>query len=168
MVLLYVAVVILRKMRRTENKAAIDTSANMRAFLWMIRVGEGTANARGYNTLYGGGQFTDLSKHPNKAITAGNYTSTAAGAYQFLYKTWKEVSAKLGLTDFSPQSQDIAAVEKIRERGAYDLVIAGKLQEAIAKCAKEWASLPGSPYGQPTRTLAQATTSYKSAGGTLA
>jgi len=35
-------------------------------------------------------------------------------------------------------------------------VKAGRFDAAVAKCAKEWASLPGSPYGQPVKTLDQA------------
>jgi NAD-dependent dihydropyrimidine dehydrogenase PreA subunit len=44
-------------------------------------------------------------------------------------------------------------------------VLAGRLGDAIAKCAREWASLPGSPYGQPTRTMAQARATYEQFGG---
>jgi hypothetical protein len=54
----------------------------------------------------------------------------------------------------------------IDRRGALDAVIRGDLEVAIAKCAKEWASLPGSPYGQPTKTLAQCIAVYDAAGGT--
>jgi muramidase (phage lysozyme) len=46
-------------------------------------------------------------------------------------------------------------------------VIAGNFQEAVRKCAREWASLPGSPYGQPMRTLAQALETYASYGGDI-
>ena len=42
---------------------------------------------------------------------------------------------------------------------------AGRIEAAIAKCNREWASLPGSPYGQPTRTMAQALATYDAAGG---
>jgi hypothetical protein len=46
-------------------------------------------------------------------------------------------------------------------------VAQGDLATAINLCNKEWASLPGSPYGQPTRTMAQATQTYLQAGGSL-
>jgi muramidase (phage lysozyme) len=77
-------------------------------------------------------------------------TSTAAGAYQFLARTWDEVAAALELPDFSPQSQDVAALWLIRRRGALADLREGRFDDFVAKCAKEWASLPGSPYGQPT------------------
>lgn len=56
----------------------------------------------------------------------------------------------------------------IRRRGALADVMAGRLQEAVAKCCREWASLPGSPYHQPTRTLRQAIDTYRRFGGVLA
>ncbi|MFX1803526.1 glycoside hydrolase family 104 protein [Paraburkholderia sp. A1RO-5] len=140
-------------------------NANVQAFLRMIRVGEGTSGPNGYTTLFGGGQFTDLSKHPNIAVTRNGYTSTAAGAYQILYGTWLEAQAALGLPDFSPASQDLAAAWLIKRRGALADVQNGAVDTAIAKCNREWASLPGSPYGQPTVTLAQAETNFAAYGG---
>lgn len=147
---------------------ALRDEANVRAFLHMVRVGEGTADADGYRRMFTGAMFDDFSRHPNQTHKAGALASTAAGAYQFLYRTWQECAQALGLRDFSPANQDIAALYLIWRRGALDDVRAGRLNQAIAKCAREWASLPGSPYGQPTRTLAQATKSYLDAGGTLA
>ena len=143
-------------------------SPSLRAFLAVIRAGEGTSDPDGYRRHYGGTLFDSFADHPCKAITAGRWTSTAAGAYQFLMGTWRECAAALALPDFSPASQDLAAVFLIRRRGALPDALAGRLDAAIAKCAKEWASLPGSPYGQPTRTLAQAHAVYAQAGGALA
>jgi lysozyme len=141
---------------------------NVRAFLAMIRRGEGTSGANGYRTLYGGSLFSDYSRHPNTAITAGGITSTAAGAYQILYRTWIEIAAAYGLTDFTPDSQDVAAVALIKRRGALADVLAGRWQTAIAKCAKEWASLPGSPYGQPTISMDTALAVIAANGGATA
>jgi lysozyme len=154
-----------------KNKTLAE-NANIKAFLLMIRVGEGTQYDDGFNYLFGSRpdndiRFCSFAKHPNIKRPFGSTYSTAAGAYQFLYKTWIEVAKKLKLTDFSPESQTIAAIEKIRERGALQLVLDGKFVEAVKKCAKEWASLPYSPYGQPTRTIAQARESYLEAGGKI-
>jgi muramidase (phage lysozyme) len=143
-------------------------SQNLRAFLAVIRAGEGTSDPDGYRRQYGGTLFDSFADHPRKTITAGRWTSTAAGAFQFLSRTWDECAKALALPDFSPDSQDLAAVFLIRRRGALPDALAGRLDAAIAKCAKEWASLPGSPYGQPTRTLAQAHAVYAQAGGALA
>lgn len=126
----------------------------IKAFLNLI----GKSEDADYNVLYGGSKFTDFSKHPNKKITAGGWTSTAAGKYQFLYKTWVEVAAKLNLKDFSPESQDLAAIQRIKDRGAYNLILNDKIDEAIYALSKEWASFPWttgvSYYGQGSHSLA--------------
>jgi len=154
---------------RQQLADVLGASANLQAFLRVIRAGEGTDDPQGWRRHYGGALFDgSLADHPRVAIKAGRWTSTAAGAYQFLARTWDECRAALGLPDFAPVSQDLAAVYLIRRRGALPDVLAGRLATAIAKCNREWASLPGSPYGQPTRTLAQATATYTQAGGTLA
>lgn len=144
----------------TDEMDALQ-NANVKAFLMLIRTGEGTANANGYRTLYGGRLFDGFADHPRISVTAGGYTSTAAGAYQILSRTWDG----LGLPDFSPANQDRAAVMLIKRRGALADVIAGRLWIAIGKCNKEWASLPGSPYGQPTMTDDRAASVYARWGG---
>lgn len=150
----------------TSVQSAVN-DPNVRAFLWMIRIGEGTANANGYTTFFGGSHFTDMSKHPNVAHTGGGYTSTAAGAYQFLYSTWQQLAAQYNLPDFSPASQDIGAVALIKQNGALADVLAGRIASAIGKCNRTWASLAGSPYGQPTLTMADDLANYVNAGGNL-
>lgn len=143
------------------------THPNVAAFLRVIRAGESSQDESAYRVMFGGSRFDSFADHPRITNTASGYTSTAAGAYQFLSKTWDECAKALSLPDFSPESQDLAAVYLIKRRGALDDVIAGRLDEAVKKCAKEWASLPGSPYGQPTRTLEQAHATYFEYGGSL-
>lgn len=142
---------------------------NIPAFLMMIRIAEGTDSEDGYRMMFGKGLFHSFADHPRKAIKkkSGNthIISTAAGAYQFLSKTWDLCQIKLKLPDFSPKSQDRAAVYLIERRGALGDVVSGRFEEAIDKCNKEWASLPGSPYGQPTLTMAKALAFYRAAGG---
>jgi muramidase (phage lysozyme) len=142
---------------------------NVQAFLRVIRAGEGTADEDGYRRHFGGELFTDFSQHPKRSITkllgGKPITSTAAGAYQFLSRTWSECQAALNLPDFSPASQDLAAVFLIARRKGLEHILAGRLEQAIAACAAEWASLPGSPYGQPVKTLAQCRAVYEQHGG---
>jgi muramidase (phage lysozyme) len=151
-----------------ECAAALE-SPRMLAFLAMIRAGEGTSDADGYRRHFGGELFDSFADHPRRKITKAlggrPITSSAAGAYQFLAATWDECRAALGLPDFTPRSQDLAAVFLLRRRKALDAVLAGDVRRAIALCAREWASLPGSPYGQPVKTMAQALAVYEAALG---
>ena len=147
-------------------------SANLRAFLALLRWCEGTAGPEGYRTIVGGSLMDTYDDHP-RIVKSGTFSdgvpwkSSAAGAYQFLSTTWDECKAALSLPDFSPASQDAAAVFLIKRRGALDDVEAGRIAEAIAKCNREWASLPGSPYGQPVKTLDACLRVYQAAGGSL-
>lgn len=148
---------------------AINGSGNLRAFLRVLRAGESSQGDDAYRMVFGGGLVDDLADHPRRAITrplgGRTLTSTAAGAYQFLARTWDECARALALPDFSQRSQDIAAVYLIERRRALDDVLAGRLDAAVAKCAREWASLPGSPYGQPVKTMEQVREVYRSFGG---
>ena len=153
------------KIKKVDSKTA--AYKNLRAFLIMIQYAEGTFGKDAYRKLYGGGLFNDFSKHPNTKITKWGITSTAAGAYQILYKTWVEFSVKLGLTDFSPTSQDKVAIELIKRRKALDDIYAGKFLIAIEKCKKEWASLPGAGYKQNERSATSLLSVYKIAGGNV-
>ena len=86
--------------------AAKDSEANeitpaRRALLNTIRYAEGTwkQGQEGYRSLYGGGRFSSLERHP-EIVVVKRYTSAAAGAYQFLPGTWGEASRKLRLARF--------------------------------------------------------------------
>lgn len=155
-----------------EEMYAMTAESNVRAFLAAIRAAEGTAGPDGYRMLFGGGLFASYADHPRIRVTAllgGRLvTSTAAGAYQILERTWDEARAALALPDFSPAAQDAAAVWLIRRRGALADVRAGRFEAAVSKVAREWASLPGSPYGQPVKTLDQVRAAYEAAGGIVA
>ncbi len=133
----------------------IQTNVNirilrLRAFLRMIRIGEGTIQEDGYRTMFTGAKFTDFSKHPNTRHEANGVVSTAAGAYQFLYGTWRNLQRRYSFSDFSQSNQDLGCIALIAGRKALDAVMQDKISEAIHLCRIEWASLPGSPHGQPT------------------
>jgi len=147
--------------------------ANCMAALHMIRCCEGTTAEDGYSYLFGSNphndiRFHDFSDHPNIARPFGETTSSAAGAFQIMHPTWLELKAKLQLTDFSPESQQLCALELISGRDAIHLIKDGKLEEAISKINTIWASLPGSPYGQPVKTLDDCKQFFTEGGGTLA
>lgn len=94
--------------------------------------------------------------------------STAAGAYQIIKPTWLRLKSKLSLPDFGPASQDAAAAELLRERGAIARLEVGDFAGAVAKAKKEWASLPGAGYGQGERSIEWLTARFTEAGGVLA
>lgn len=140
---------------------------NVAAFLRVIREGESSQTDDAYRMMFGGGLF-DVSQgwqHPRRAVTAGGYTSTAAGAYQFLSRTWDGLTQQYPFPDFAPKCQDMGAVALIAGRGALQDVLDGRLDAAIAKCNKEWASLPGAPYGQPVLSMQRCRAVFAAYGG---
>ncbi|NBR71775.1 MAG: hypothetical protein EBT75_06755 [Proteobacteria bacterium] len=83
--------------------------------------------------------------------------STAAGAYQFIKPTWERVrqtkGARKRLVDFSPTSQDEAAVRLLDEIGATPLIQSGHIGDAIKVASRVWASLPGSRAQQNPKAM---------------
>jgi len=136
-----------------------DLTPERRALLNTIRYAEGTwqdGTDQGYQVMYGGGKFQDLSRHP-ETVVVKRYASAAAGAYQFLPATWKGVAKELKLDSFEPQHQDQAALHLIKRRGALQEVDrSGLTKAAMARLAPEWASFPNisgrSAYGQPVKS----------------
>jgi len=142
----------------------------VRAFLKAIRLGEGTSDELGYYRIVGGGSFSDYSVHPRVKVWIERYkvNSTAAGAYQIIWPTWTGLCKQYDFPDFTPEVQDEAAVALIAEKHALGDVKAGRLAEAVEKCAPIWASLPGSTAGQRTEDYAAVQKVYTDSGGTLA
>jgi lysozyme len=146
-------------------------SPNLKAFLDMIAVSEGTKGKGndGYNVIVGGSLFTDYSDHPKKLIwIRDGLASTAAGRYQLLGRYWSVYKKQLNLQDFSPASQDAVAIQQIKERKALDDIEKGYIAVAIDKCKNIWASLPGAGYGQHENNVDKLIAAYKTAGGTVA
>lgn len=130
---------------------------NIKKFLMLITLTEGTdRDGTPYNELFGYTNFVGYAAHPNILIKSKNYRSTAAGRYQILKPTWSYLKRKFPHLTFSPEDQDSMAVQLIKEQGAYNLVLNGEWEKAIAKTNDCWASLPGSPYGQPTHKMKDA------------
>jgi muramidase (phage lysozyme) len=130
-----------------------------RAALATIRYAEGAD----YDRLFG--WFEDKSRvfdpytqigHPNLPYTSrgGRYTSSAAGAYQAMPKTWAEEVRKGTISnDFTPDNQDQFALARLRYRGLLDEVQSGDTSWIDSRAmGREWASFPNSPYGQPTHS----------------
>lgn len=125
----------------------------------------------GYNILVGSTPqkpllFNDYSKHPD--ILNIDFNSTAAGLYQIIFPTWRGLCKNYGFSDFTPDTQDIMALDLITERGAIDDIDDGRFEDAIFKCSAEWASLPGSTSGQHQNQMLILKNVYIRAGGALA
>lgn len=148
-------------------------AANVTAFLDMLAHAEGTArygSENGYNVLVGGGLFDSYDDHPRQLIALPAYgiSSTAAGRYQFLSRTWDDLARRFDLPDFTPNSQDAGAVALIRQCRALKLVRAGRAADAIHSCRRIWASLPGAGYGQRELATVELIDVYRAAGGHVA
>lgn len=164
-----------------DNLSGINETAaaqNVAAFLYMLRVSEGTAGADGYQALFGytptnSKIFTSFTDHPKQFF---NYTdlsgktikTSAAGAYQITATTHRLLCSKYGFAAFTPDVQDAMAATLIKEKGALDDVKAGRFDMAIRKCRKVWASLPNSDVNQPTRSRNYLASAYEQAGGVFA
>lgn len=145
-------------MTQREQLEAILSNPNVQRYLAMLSQAEGTAKYNDpYRVGFGGQAIADLSQHPNVAVpftqTNGQRnTTTAAGKYQFLNRTWQDVANTLGLQDFSAKNQDLGALELMRRSGSLPDVLRGDFASAVARDGRTWASLPSSPYTQPKRS----------------
>lgn len=146
-------------------------SPNLKAFLDMIAESEGTKGKGddGYNVLVGGSLFNGYTDHPRKVIwICQGLASTAAGRYQLLSRYYDAYKKQLGLTDFSPASQDAIAIQQIKERHALEDIEHGYIAVAINKVKNIWASLPNAGYNQHENNINDLISSYTKFGGTLA
>lgn len=171
--LVLIAMVAARNQLRSVMIGGNDAlnNRNVQAFLAMIRKFESGGD---YRVIYGGGHFEDYSQHPNIRVpffnpkTQKNDYSTAAGAYQITWPTWNTILRNAGAGDFSPASQDAAAVWLLKLNGALAPVMAGDFQTGIELASKTWASLPYTDSKQRHVTLSDAQAVYTQHGGTFA
>ena len=153
-----------------------EQEKNLAAFLSVIRYIEADAVARSlgvpsYNVIAGGDAFTDYSEHPfilnpSRRRPLG---TTASGAYQQVVGTWKMARDALGLTDFSPASQDAAAVWILQTKRprSYSHVLAGNFTQAARELVNEWEAFKKMLAGAYPITMEMAANHYTMQGGTL-
>lgn len=157
---------------------------NIKAFLDMIAVSEGTAGLgdNGYNVLFGSTKkypklFGSYHDHPriktyethDEFIRNGTreYT-TAAGRYQITAHNFDYYKKKLKLPDFSPASQDAIAIQLIKECKALGDIEAGRFDVAVLECARVWASFPNGCGDQRENKIGELRTAFLNAGGVVA
>ncbi|MBF4466253.1 glycoside hydrolase family 104 protein [Flavobacterium sp. LC2016-12] len=195
------------KTKEEKKHQICEYEARVKAFLRMLRVGEGTDSERGYTTQFSGKQFSNMSNHPHEIISANGYFSSAAGAYQIMSDTYDGLETyrtKYNILNFNQESQDrlcivilkhnyttdrpnsfynpiywknkdktIRDVEKetkIKDRrkkfkgqqaDIIKLIIDNDIKKATLLSSLCWASLPDSPYGQPTKTIQECKANYE-------
>ena len=148
---------------------------NQNAFLDMIAASEiGAAllevSDNGYNVLVGSTASTPLlfnsyADHPR--IYNKTLDSTAAGRYQLLEHWFDAYKKLLNLSDFSPESQDMIALQQIKECDAFAAIEKGDLVDAIKSCSHIWASFPEADYGQHEQTFDFLQEAFLNAGGII-
>lgn len=148
---------------------------NVCAFLDMIAVSEIgqellAISDNGYNVLVGSTPskpllFQSYADHPDVFNAACD--SDAAGRYQIMHRWWPDYKRLLNLLDFSPLSQDLYAIQQLRESHALPNILAGNFHAAVAQVAHIWASLPGANYNQHENKLTDLQAAYVAAGGTV-
>ncbi|PCE28230.1 hypothetical protein BWP39_06870 [Paraburkholderia acidicola] len=156
--------------RLAEGKIYLK-QPNMQAFLKAI----GDAEGADYNLKYGGVKgkvhdkysFADFSTHPGAGYGG---KATPAGMYQITNGTWADIGSRIGLTDFSPDTQDLMAVEILRIINSADDIVAGNITSALLSASRRWAALPKGPglpsrYNQPYMEYEQFIAKYHSYGG---
>ncbi len=155
---------------------AQEIHPNLAAFLDMIAWAEGTDNGRqatkdrGYDVVVGGYNFDSYAEHPRILVDLPKLKikSTAAGRYQLLARYYDAYTKMLGLSDFSPASQDRIAIQQIKERRAIPAIERGDFEGAVRSVRNLWASLPGAGYGQHEQHILKLAAAYQAAGGVMA
>ncbi|EOI5720488.1 glycoside hydrolase family 104 protein [Cronobacter dublinensis] len=161
-------------------KTATLEEARVRAFLRLIRYCEGTEGDDGYERLFGGESFIKdyhktFKSHPQIKVKRKNkktkvvYVSSAAGAYQIMGYTWNDpyiviLREKYGITNFTPESQDMLCIIFLKKKVAGDalnMILNNRIEEAIEdSCSYEWASMPPGRHGQPIKSLIDCLSAY--------
>lgn len=134
---------------------------NVRAFLDVLALHESGGR---YNVSVGGATFSDMSKHPE--MYRADLDSDAAGRYQFISTTYKPIAARLGIKDFSAQSQDLVAVQYLKDLGVLDEIQSGdpaKIQSAVDRLkGSKWTGLKKYRSGQAVKYFEQRKSAYQS------
>jgi muramidase (phage lysozyme) len=112
---------------------------NVAGMLSLIGYAEGTNS--NYNISYTGAKFEGYADHPRRLHCSRGICSDAAGRYQFLSTTWDGLRKDLNLPDFSPASQDKAAIALMKRCGGYGAAVRGDVAGFADRCWSQWASL---------------------------
>lgn len=129
-------------------KALLDNNPRYKTYLDTISKAEGTWGNDAYSTTFGGGK-SDWKKGKDKTV---RNNSSAHGKYQFMNDTWfgKDKKGKhipglqeqLGLSSFSPEEQDVAALKLAENAGVLKHIDNDEWDKAIFAGGKVWMGMP--------------------------
>ena len=137
----------------------------VRAFAMVVRAKESSLTDGAYFMRYPGKAFTDLSRHPRiMEPTTGGRLSSAAGAYQITWTTYKEFSSRYGLSGFSRETQDLLYVALIAERGGLARLKEDDFEGAVEAMRPTWTSLPGAAESRSSWTMQRARELFEAQG----
>jgi muramidase (phage lysozyme) len=128
-----------------DTLEALLNDPRIQALLKTIETAEGGAP----NRIVGGRTFNDLSRHPNiVGLRTSKGPSTAAGSYQITGTNWRKLAPLLGLGDFGPHNQALAALAiMLGHPGGMSALQSGDINRMMQLAAKDWTSTPGSTIG---------------------
>lgn len=94
------------------------------------------------------------------------------GAYRIDAATCQAKRNLMGLNDFGPETQDLVAVELLREAGAIEKIQAGDVWSALLVLAPRWPGLPQAPgadghFAPPALEYERFCDRYRSFAGTI-
>jgi muramidase (phage lysozyme) len=133
----------------SSRVAKQDLSPEVKAFLDTIAWSVSRLPANGYKQKFSGEEFKTFDDHPREKICGEHYgfgkqkiCVDSAGRYHIISSTWDTLARRLKLRDFSPESQDLAVIELLRECGALENLKSGNLELAIHKASYLWVTFP--------------------------
>lgn len=146
------SVVVPNKVRANKEGQRMSSyldNPNVVAFLDAMARAEGTYDqpGGGYTTGFGFKKIQSLADHPySGSELTPQKTSTASGRFQFMGHTWGDMKRALGLQDFSPLSQQIAAVKQLDQKGILESIAKGDINDKVLyNAAGIWASVESAP-----------------------
>ncbi|MGK7923960.1 MAG: peptidoglycan DD-metalloendopeptidase family protein [Spirulina sp.] len=145
--------------------------ARIRAFLDVISWAEtGSIGEASYTVIVfkGGNRIKNFSTHPfvgggwkanqNCAFIkrAGKrICSSASGRYQIMDFNYRSLTKNRIIRDFTPASQDKAAIYYLQQKGVLKDIAFGNFERAACKVGGHWASFPCNNYKQPQKKIQQ-------------
>ena len=159
------------------NPAPDLNNPNRHALSQVVQYAEGTRGPDAHRIMFGHTQsnprlLNDFSRHPNSPYpTPWGTTSEAAGAYQFMDRTWQDVlKANPIIRDFSPESQERAYDWLAKRRGVIPtapITNIDQFTDVMSRLSPEWSSLPyqggQSYYDQPSKSINELWSVYNDA-----